>query len=592
MRAETAPSPVAAQKPTTPTPAAPPRLWPPVAFVAVYWAAGFVVGRLDKPYFYGFLYGMASGALLALFYFGWWWTRRSVPLRGRLLGFLLVVGGGAVAYPLVHPSLGGFGLLFTGLPIALTAWTAWMLLAKRRSLPLAGAGALAIVWLSWLALALLRIDGLTGELRADLRWRWTPSAEDLARAERAARGEDQSEPVSTAQEPLSAGPGDWVAFRGVDHEGVVRGVTITPDWDSNPPRQVWRRRVGPAWSSLVVVGDRLFTQEQRDDKEAVVCYDAATGKQLWLHEDAARFWEAVSGAGPRATPTFADGRLFTLGATGILNCLDAASGKRHWSRDVTKDAGTKAPGWGFSGSPLVAGGKVVVYGGEGEKNLLAYRVEDGEPAWSADVGKGSYSSPQLVTLGGTPQVLMLADQGLVSVDPASGEVLWRHGANMAGAPRSVQAHVLGDKQVVAGTVNVTGVTRFDVTREGGGWKTAERWTTNEMKPEFPDFVVYQGHAYGFDAGIFCCIELESGTRKWKGGRYGRGQVLLLADQPALLVLTEKGQALLLAADPEKRQELARFQALEGKTWNHPVVVRGRLYARNAEEMACYELAGK
>jgi outer membrane protein assembly factor BamB len=464
-----------------------------------------------------------------------------------------------------------------------------MVAARRWSLSLNGPGALAVVWLTWSAFTLVRIDGLSADLQGDLRWRWSTSSEDLSRADRVARGDD-GEVILSSAKPLAAGLGDWVTFRGADREGVIRGVTITADWTANPPRQRWRHRVGPAWSSVIVVGDRLFTQEQHDDKEAVVCYDAATGERVWTHEDAARFWETVSGPGPRATPTFADGRLFTLGATGILNCLDAATGKRFWSREIAKDARAKVPGWGYSGSPVVAEGKVVVYaGGEGDKDLLAYSVADGELAWTAPAGKGSYSSPQLVTLGGKSQILFLADRGTVSVDPATGVELWRHGAEMPGAPRSVQAHVLGQAQLVGGSVGGTGVTRFDVTRDGDGWKAAERWTTNDMKPEFPDFVVHGGHAYGFDAGIFCCIELETGTRKWKGGRYGRGQVMLLADQPALLVLTEKGQAVLLAVNPEKREELGRFQALEGKTWNHPVIAHGRLYARNAEEMACYDL---
>src|SRR5262249_27941467 len=147
-----------------------------------------------------------------------------------------------------------------------------------------GPGALAVVWLTWSAFTLVRIDGLTADLHGDLRWRWSPSAEDLFRAERAARGEG-GETVPESAQPLSAGPGDWVAFRGPEREGFIRGVTIPADWNPNPPRQLWKRRVGPAWSSVIVVGDRLFTQEQRDDKEAVVCYGAATGKEIWARED-------------------------------------------------------------------------------------------------------------------------------------------------------------------------------------------------------------------------------------------------------------------------------------------------------------------
>jgi outer membrane protein assembly factor BamB len=598
MQTEITPLPAAPKELSSPRPAAWPRLWPPLLFVALYWAGRIAVDRVEKPYFYGFLYTMASAALLALVFFGWWWTRRSVRLFDRLLGFLCVVVGGLIVAPFCHSSVFGFGLMFGGLPVALTVWTLWMVVAKLFSFSLNGAGALAVVWLAWSSFTLIRVDGLDADLRADYRWRWAPTAEDLFRAELAARANEASPPADTR--PLSAGPGDWVAFRGPARDGVIRGVTITADWSTNPPRQLWRQRVGPAWSSVLVVGDRLFTQEQRDDKETVVCYDARTGKQRWLHEDTARFEESVSGAGPRATPTFADGRLFTLGATGLLNCLDAATGKPHWpARDITKDAGATPPRWGLSGSPLVVDGLVIVYAGGGAgKDLLAYRVRTGELAWGAPVGQDSYSSPQLTLIDGKRQVLFLTDRGLKAVEPATGELLWEHGLSMPGAPRTVQAHALSPTQLVVGTLAGPGVARIDVARYGGSWKTTERWATTDLKPEFPDFVVHAGHAYGLDSGTFCCIELESGTRRWRGGRYGRGQVMLLADQPALLVLTEKGEAVLLAANPERREELGRFRALggsarlKGKTWNHPVIAHGRLYVRNAEEMACYDLSAK
>jgi outer membrane protein assembly factor BamB len=496
-----------------------------------------------------------------------------------------------IVAPFCHPSIFGFGLVFSGLPIALTVWTVWMVLAKKLSLSPSGVGALAVLWLTWAHFTLIRIDGLTADLQADLRWRWSPSAEDLFRAELAARDEEDATPDSSAG-PLLASPGDWVAFRGPERDGVIRGVTVRADWSTRIPRRLWRRRVGPAWSSVIVVGDRLFTQEQREG-EAVVCYDARTGRQRWVHEDTARFWETVSGPGPRATPTFAGGRLFTLGATGILNCLDLATGRRHWSRDITQDAEAKVPGWGFSGSPLVTNGLVVVYaGGKAGKDLLAYRVQTGKLAWATPVGQGSYSSPQLTRLAGKPQILILTDRGLKAVEPATGELLWEHGLAMPGAPRAVQAHAVGRSQLVVGTLAGPGVARIDVSRYASSWQVTERWATTDLRPEFPDFVVHEGHAYGLDSGIFCCIELESGTLRWKGGRYGRGQVMLLADQPALLVLTDRGQAVLLAANPQQRQELGRFQALKGKTWNHPVLAHGRLHVRNAEEMACYELGDK
>jgi hypothetical protein len=133
------------------------------------------------------------------------------------------------------------------------------------------------------------------------------------------------------------------------------------------------------------------------------------------------------------------------------------------------------------------------------------------------------------------------------------------------------------------------VARIKVARKGDAWEAAEVWASTDLKPEFPDLVVHDGHAYGFDANVFCCIDLATGERCWREGRYGRGQVILLADQGLLLVLSETGQAVLLSANPQRHEELGRFQAIKGKTWNHPVIAHGRLYARNAEEMACYEL---
>ena len=225
-----------------------------------------------------------------------------------------------------------------------------------------------------------------------------------------------------------------------------------------------------------------------------------------------------------------------------------------------------------------------------KKNLLAYRAETGDPVWMAPAGQSSYSSPQLATLAGRRQCLILSDHGLTSVDPATGAVLWKGGTSWPGAPRTVQPCAVGATQLVVGTFEGTGVSLLDVTRDGEAWKVDLRWTSKDLKPEFPDFVVHEGHAYGFDVGIFCCIDLETGKRCWKEGRYGRGQVVLLAEQSLLLVISESGTAILLEANAERHRELGRFQAVKGKTWNHPVVAHGRLYVRNAEEIACYELA--
>src|SRR5207244_4892423 len=169
-------------------------------------------------------------------------------------------------------------------------------------------------------------------------------------------------------------------------------------------------RAGPGWSSFAVVGNRLYTQEQRGEGEVVVCYDADSGAEVWVHQDKARFSEDLGGPGPRATPTFADGRIYALGATGRLNCLDAAAGRVVWTRDAAADAEAKTPTWGMSASPLAVGGLVVVFvGGDQHKSLLAYRAYSGELVWTADAGGSVYSSPQPATLVGVPQILFFGD---------------------------------------------------------------------------------------------------------------------------------------------------------------------------------------
>ncbi|HEV3415382.1 MAG TPA: PQQ-binding-like beta-propeller repeat protein, partial [Pirellulales bacterium] len=294
------------------------------------------------------------------------------------------------------------------------------------------------------------------------------------------------------------------------------------------------------------------------------------------------------GAGPRGTPVFDGGRIYSLGATGVLNCLDAATGEVKWMRKIADDAKTSVPMWGYSGSPLVVGDLVIVYAGGGEKGLAAYHAANGEPAWTTPTGTLGYSSPQLVSIGGENQVLSFDDSGVIAVDPATGALRWRHDAPSHGW-RAVQPHAFGDQQVLFGSEDL-GLVLVELAKAGQTWTATQRWVTKNLKPAYNDFVLLDGSIYGFDGGIFCCVDAKTGERHWKGGHYGHGQVLLLADQRLLLVLSETGEVVLLAANPQKLEELGKFQALEGKTWNNPAVAHGRLYARNDQEMACYELA--
>jgi outer membrane protein assembly factor BamB len=430
----------------------------------------------------------------------------------------------------------------------------------------------------------LRTGGMSGNGDSDFHWRWTKTPEErlLALAD--------TEPLAGESIPPVVENGTrWPGFRGPQRDGIVRGVQIATDWSRWPPVELWRRSIGPGWSSFAVAGDRFYTQEQRGDEEMVACYHLATGQPVWMHPDAVRFWESNAGAGPRATPTLCKGRVYSLGATGIVNALDAADGALVWSSDAVSDTGAKVPTWGFSGSPLVVDDLVIV---AASGRLVAYDLATGKLRWSSRASAVGYSSPHLATLDGVKQVLLLHGEGALSVAPTTGKELWTYAWDSDGI---VQPALTVDGALLIGSGSgmggsETGVRRVAVRQGRDGWSTSASWSSVGLKPTFNDFVVHAGHAYGFDGALLACIDLADGKRRWKGGRFGHGQLILLADQSVLLVLSEKGELALVAATPEQFQELARFPAIAGKSWNHPVLAGDVLLVRNDQEMAAFRLA--
>jgi outer membrane protein assembly factor BamB len=338
-----------------------------------------------------------------------------------------------------------------------------------------------------------------------------------------------------------------------------------------------------------VARNLLFTQEQRGPREAVVCYDAETGREIWSRSLEARFDDPLGGPGPRATPTLGEGSLFVMGATGTFLRLNPSTGEIVWQHDLKAVAGRAVPMWGFAASPVVASQLAIVYaGGPGDKGLLAFDVESGTLRWSVAAGNDSYGSPQLSTIAGKELVLMLSNDGLLCVEPATGKAALSYEWKFSNY-RALQPHVVGNDTILLPTGMTTGTRAIRVTHTNEQWMAQELWTSRHLKPDFTDLVTYQGYAYGNDSGLLTCIDLSNGQRQWKGGRYGKGQILLLEKSGLLLIEAEPGQVVLVRADPKQHSEVTSFQALEGKCWNHPVVVGDRLYVRNAQEAACFQL---
>jgi outer membrane protein assembly factor BamB len=574
------------------------RVWPAVVMVALFWV--FWVAHYAIPMDAGprFLSRMAANVLLLLGFLIWWLSRSSIRWRDRLLAVALWIVGTYLAVMVADKTLGSlFAMFLSTASLAITTWTLWVWLSRTASPGIQRVGFCVVMLLTLGYFTLLRWDGLWANQFPSFNWRWSPRAEELFLAEQASSDKKDAAPVASGGWTLQ--PGDWLEFRGPNRDGLVNGIQVATDWQKNPPKELWRHRVGPGWSSMIVVDGHLVTQEQRDQAEAVVCYDAATGKEQWSHTDKTRFEETLAGPGPRGTPTFHEGRIYALGGKGVLNCLDAATGQVVWSHNIIADAKAAVPQWGYSISPLVVDDLVIAFvagGGNGsfaveqqEQNgkLFAYHTDTGKRAWARAGGTQSYSSPQLVSLGGERQVLMHDNHSLASVDVKSGELLWERAETNAMALPMLQPRVVSANELLVATD--PGIVLLDVEKKDGKWTAADRWASNRLKPAFNDVVVYDGHIYGLDDGILCCLDLKTGERLWKKGRYGGGQLLLLADQGNLLVLTEKGEVVLLSATAEKPEELGRFTAIEGKTWNHPVLAEGKLFVRNGEEMACYQL---
>jgi outer membrane protein assembly factor BamB len=614
------------------------RVWPGVVLVALQWLVRYVMPVVvPESSMVAVVGGIAAGGAVLI-----WWLFFSRALWVERLGAVVFMALALFATSgIVHESVanGMMGMMLPvfAVPLLSVALVVWAVAAGHLGTSGRWAALFAAIAIACGAMTVVRTGGITGDAVSDLHWRWseTPEQRLLAREreepvappasqqrepandvgsdsnQTAAPARDAEAPaapapapsrrtataetprVSPVEEPEAAEGdttairADWPGFRGAARDGIVRNASIATDWSRTPPVQLWRQPVGPGWSSFAVHGDLVYTQEQRGDAELVSSYRLATGAPVWRHRDAARFWESNGGAGPRGTPTFSGGRLYSLGATGIVNALDARSGAVIWSRNAGADTHKKIPGWGFAGSPLVVDGTVVVAAGG---ILAAYDRTTGQPKWIGPAGGAGYSSPQLATIEGVEQIVLVSAAGAEGVALSDGTLLWKHAWPGDGI---VQPAVIGGDVLIgsgSGLDGAAGLRRLGLSHGAEGWNVQERWTSNGLKPYFNDFVVLDGFAYGFDGSILACVDLADGKRKWKGGRYGHGQLVALSEQRLLLVLSEDGELALVKAAPDQFSEVARVPALDGKTWNHPVLVGDVLLVRNGQEMAAFRLS--
>lgn len=431
---------------------------------------------------------------------------------------------------------------------------------------------------------LIRIDGtVDGTGKPRITWKWAPHKEGYTGA---------IKPVgTTTNQPSLKGVDDSAGYLGESRQGVVKNLVWERNWSEHPPQQVWRQPIGLGWSAFVVAGSHAITQEQRGESELVVSYELSNGQVAWAHTNTVRFSETMGGDGPRATPTVQAGRVYAMGATGVLDCLDSATGKTVWSHNTLKETGLPNLPFGKSCSPLVTDGLVVVTGGlTNGPTLLAYHCQDGSPAWQAGTDKASYSSPAVAVLGGQRQIVSINAGSVTGHDLKDGRILWEYKWASDKWPKCAQPVFLEDDRIFLSASFDAGCVLLQVKQNGGQFTAAELWKGRNLKSELSNVVQRNGYAYGLDDGILTCVELSTGTRKWKDGRYGHGQILLAGD--VLLVQTEQGPVVLVEANPVEYREIARLGALSAKTWNVPALAGEYLLVRNDQEAACYKLPAK
>ena len=508
-----------------------------------------------------------SFALVAACGLAYLWLVNDDMRQFRVLYSVIAVGGAAVLTLF-------WALLFSG-----WSWKARLGLAAAVILPVV------------LFLALFRIEEFSGDFVPSFAWRSSPKADTTLPSLPAESPDAAATTSEDSAENSTAAASDWPRFLGATIDGVVvrpdDALPLSTGWQARPPKALWRQPIGAGWGSFAVVGERAWTLEQRGDEELVVCYAWKTGEAQWSHSDEARYATVIAGVGPRSTPTWDGGRLYCTGGTGILNCIDADTGRVHWSTDIWADTDSQTIEWGTSCSPLVVGDLVYAIGGKhGGPTMVAYRKLTGEIAWRSGDQKADYASPVLESLAGVPQIIALHDAKLAAYDPADGRVLWDHPWPGTFPKCSQPTQLDGDRVLLSSGYDV-GAELIRVEKSGDDWQVKSLWKNRSLRSKFAHALVFGEMLIGLDDGIMVCIDIASGERLWKGGRYGHGQMLRVGDR--VLVLSEKGDIAWVEPNAEAHRELTRFHVLDGKTWNNPVLIDRWLLVRNGREAACYEL---
>ena len=385
-------------------------------------------------------------------------------------------------------------------------------------------------------------------------------------------------------------PDDWPQWRGPNRDGRSAERGLLKTWPKAGPPLAWQAKgAGEGYSSFAAANGRLITLGARGDREYVIAFDAASGKELWATPHGRRFGND-RGDGPRGTPTVEGDRIYAYGASGDMSVLDATSGKILWAVNVLQKFGGSNITWGLSESPLVLADRVLVNAGGPQSSIVALNKKDGSVLWRSQSDEAGYSSAVLHEAGGVREAIFFTGQRALGVNVADGKLLWSYD-KVSNPTANIATPIVRGNHVFVSSDYGTGAALLELTPGGGGVQAREVYFTREMRNHHASSVLVGDHLYGFSSTILTAMRFDNGQVAWKDRSVGKGSLVFADDR--LYLFSENGVVGLAEAAPDAYREHGRFQLKTGNlpTWAHPVVSGGKLFLRDQDTIYAYNVRG-
>jgi outer membrane protein assembly factor BamB len=396
--------------------------------------------------------------------------------------------------------------------------------------------------------------------------------------------------ANSKSKPAANTNADWPQWRGPNRDGISKETGLLKSWPASGPKVLWRTSSGEGYSGISIANGRGYTMLGLGSDEVLVCFDAATGKEVWRFKMDSQFYND-HGNGPRSTPTVDGNLVFAQGAKSMLYAVRADNGQKAWGIDLKKEYGAKIPTWGVSTSPLVEGDLVLVdVGGKSGYSICAFNKTTGKLVWNSQTDLPGYSAAIAITANGHRQAVFFTGSAAVSVSPKDGKMFWRFPWETSyDVNAATPIFIPSDKVFISSGYGV-GAAVLRIQGTNGSLNVEPVWKSRVMKNHWASSIHHQGYIYGFDDAILACIDANTGEQKWQQRGFNKGS-LIFADGH-LIILGERGNLALVEATPAGYKEKSSAEVLRGKCWTMPTLAGGKLYVRNQSEMLCLDMVGK